>query len=100
MYSVLAAAAAAVFLFSPWMIAADGITDSDERFRIKYGRYPAHVEQSRNRMADMFGKLDRDGDGRISRTEWKKHSRCSCSFTDRDENADGDITRAEWTASE
>lgn len=97
----VSAAALLALLSAPAIFGSDrAITDFDERFRIKYGRYPAHVEERRNKTTDRFSRLDQNGDGRISRQEWKRHQSCLCEFSDRDRDGDGHITRSEWHAAD
>lgn len=82
------------------------ITDADQRFKIKYGTYPPHIERTlqaksdrqKARMAKIFKSMDRDKDARISESEWTKVGRCAHHFTDHDRDEDGFITHAEWQA--
>jgi Ca2+-binding EF-hand superfamily protein len=83
------------------------ITDADQRFKIKYGTYPPHVqramqakaEERKARMTKLFSRIDRNEDGRISESEWRKSGRSEERFFayDRDEN--GFITHSEWSGS-
>ena len=88
--SVLSLLATATYAADP------RITDADQRFRIKFGIWPPHLQKSSNKTIDEFGRLDADRDGRISLKEWKKQNRCPCQFEDRDKDSDGHITRSEW----
>jgi EF hand len=80
------------------------ITDADQRFKIKYGTYPPHVERAlqakadrqKARTAKIFKSMDHDKDGRISESEWNKVGRSAHDFIDHDRDEDGFITRSEW----
>ena len=80
------------------------ITDADQRFKIKYGTYPPHVERAlqaktereKARTAKIFKSMDHDKDGRISESEWTKVGRSAHDFINRDLDEDGFITHSEW----
>ncbi len=82
------------------------ITDADQRFKIKYGRYPPHVERALQAKADrqnartakIFKSMDHDKDGRISESEWTMVGRSAHDFIEQDRDEDGFITRSEWQA--
>jgi hypothetical protein len=80
------------------------ITEADQRFKIKYGTYPPHVqralqakaERQKARTAKLFKHIDHNKDGRISESEWVKEGRCEHHFIDHDGDEDGFITQSEW----
>ena len=80
------------------------ITEADQRFKIKYGTYPPHVqralqakaERQRARAAKLFKNIDHNKDGRISESEWVKDGRCEHLFIDHDGDEDGFLTQSEW----
>ena len=84
-------------------------TQDAERHRVKYGRLPAHIEHSewqrawKSRAKTVFSRLDKDGNGAITRKEWEKE-RAWLSRIDRNSNhdafdhdKDGVITASEWS---
>ena len=83
------------------------ITDADQRFKIKYGTYPPHVqramkqkaEQQKARAANLFSRIDRNDDGRISESEWTKSGRSEERFFHLDRDEDGFLTHSEWSGS-
>jgi hypothetical protein len=99
---------AAAALASGLTAAGIDITDSDRRFRAKYGTWPPHVRSAledqkkneRSRAVDSFSKLDRDGNGRLTRTELRRHGGCTCHFDGLDKDGDGALSRSEWQEAE
>jgi hypothetical protein len=95
---------AAAALVSSLTAADINITDADRRFRAKYGTWPPHVRSAledqkkneRSRAADSFSKLDRDGDGRLTRSELRRTGGCTCHFDRLDKDGDGALSRSEW----
>jgi hypothetical protein len=96
-------------------VAAQHVTDADERYRIKYGRYPQQVEQRerqlieawKNRSEQLFKQLDVNKDGRVTDREAlvahgrllstrKTASAWLARFHAADSDFDGVITREEW----
>ena len=96
---------------------AQQITDADERHRIKYGRYPPHVEQRdrrlleawKNRSEPFFRQLDANKDGKVTEREAlavhrrmfsarKSASPWLARFRAADADLDGVITAQEWHA--
>ena len=83
------------------------ITDADQRFKIKYGTYPPHVkramkekaERQKARAANLFSRIDRNEDGRISESEWTKSGRFEEHFFAHDRDEDGFLTHSEWSGS-
>jgi hypothetical protein len=99
-------------------------THLDERFKLKFGRYPGSAEkrtQVQQQFADrslrLFNRLDRNKDGEISMQEWQSSRKmlanlaCEGQPIDLEEytiekaqraadlNGDGKITRMEWVRS-
>jgi hypothetical protein len=96
-------------------VAAQKMTDADERHRIKYGRYPRHVEEREQRLLSalkerseqLFRQLDLNKDGKVTdREATTAYSRMFSSrrsatvWLERFQAADGDmdgiVTLQEW----
>jgi hypothetical protein len=99
-------------------VAAQHITDADERYRIKYGRYPQAVEHRerqlieawKNRSEQLFKQLDVNKDGRVTEREAlavhrrlfstrKSATAWVARFQAADADLDGIVTRDEWRTS-
>ena len=95
--------------------AAQRVTDAEERYRIKYGRYPRHVEERERELLDamkkrsepLFRQLDANRDGKVTEREaaaWhrrtfsaRKSSAVWLSrFNAADTDQDGIVTAQEW----
>jgi hypothetical protein len=93
----------AVAALTSSLAAADiNITDADRRFRAKYGTWPPHVRSALEdrRAADAFSNLDRDRDGRLTRSELRRTAGCTCHFDRLDKDGDGALSRSEWPEAE
>lgn len=90
----------AAILAVPGFALQQPTSDTEARYKAKYGRlFPAteraqteFEEAFRNRSMDLFDRLDKDGDGIISPSEWKGSGK---DFSKLDKNHDGVISRAE-----
>lgn len=128
MYTLFVSLSLSMMIGSPSFIeaAAPGCptTQLDERYKLKFGRYPAHAEkraQIQQQFADrslrLFNRLDRDRDGVVSASEWQASRKilanlaCEGQPIDLEDytieqaqraadlNGDGKITRMEWVRS-
>src|SRR5690242_13330769 len=53
---------------APAMFAQVRITDADERFRIKYGRFPPHIERARKAETEATAERNRSAEARMKRS--------------------------------
>lgn len=91
-------AAASVLIFT---VASPAFADQDptpaqerQQMRGERRRGDAHIQRQRN-PAERFKKLDANGDGTLSRTEWPRRAEI---FDKLDANKDGALTTTELEA--
>jgi hypothetical protein len=96
---------------------AQSTTDADERYRAKYGRYPARVEAQHHELQmawkekaeHLFNKVDGNKDGSITKREWHQsrellsRAHRAKAVADHDDhfyaldaNDDGKVSKEEW----
>jgi len=109
---------AATLVLGAGAIRAQSTTDADERYRVKYGRYPTRSEAQhrhlqsawREKAGHLFDKVDRNKDGAITKREWhqsrgllsRAHRAAEIAAHDDhfyalDVNDDGKVSKNEWT---